>query len=229
MIEFKNTEVLNLEGALRGMRNPMNSWIKSDSCECYDDYDCASCRECKTKKIECGYVYCIGKNDLNLAQRLIKAGPDHRKFLRQIFVSVDVNAPLYWWKEMDQYRVSVVSNSCSTMHKIHAKEFTLDDFSHEHLTPLGLSTLKYIIDRLNVFRETYIGEYEDIPKGRKKDWWDMIQILPTSYNQKRTITLNYETLRNIYNSRRNHKLDEWSVGFMEWIDTLPYSQELIKY
>lgn len=222
MIEFENTEVFNFEGALRGMRNPLNSWSKSDS-----EYPVVSVDFNGAEWVSLRYK--IGPNDLDLAQRLIKAGPDHRKFLRQILVSVDVNAPLYWWKEMDQYRVSVVSNSCSTMHKIHAKEFTLDDFSHEHLTPLGLETLKFIIDRLNVFRETYIGEYEGIPKGKKRDWWDMIQILPTSYNQKRTITLNYETLRNIYNSRRNHKLDEWSVGFMGWIDTLPYAEELIKY
>lgn len=229
MIKFENTEVFNFEGALRGMRNPLNSWNKRDSrygCSYYSD-----CEDCD-QAIVCdsgSAMYLIGENDLILAQQLINAGPDHRKFLRQILVSVDVNAPLYWWKEMDQYRVAVVSNSCSTMHKIHAKELTLDDFSHEHLTPLGLETLKFIIDRLNTFRDTYIGECEGIPKGKKRDWWDMIQILPTSYNQKRTITLNYETLRNIYNSRRNHKLDEWSVGFMEWIDTLPYAEELIKY
>ena len=236
MIKFENTEVFNFEGAIRGMRNPLNSWSKSDSGYCYDD-DCDGCPHANVvnpmhiicTKSDDKFKYIIGENDLILAQQLIKAGSDHRKFLRQIFVSVDITAPLYWWKEMDQYRVAVVSNSCSTMHKIHAKELTLDDFSHEHLTPLGLETLKFIIDRLNTFRNTYVGECEGIPKGKKRDWWDMIQILPTSYNQKRTITLNYETLRNIYNSRRNHKLDEWSVGFMNWIDTLPYAEELIKY
>ena len=227
MIKFTNTEVFNFEGALRGMRNPLNSWSKSDSEYGCGAWNCATCSDNFKCNSFCTDYY-IGENDLNLAQRLIKAGPDHRKFLRQILVSVDINAPLYWWKEMDQYRVAVVSNSCSTMHKVHAKEFTLDDFSHENLTPLGLETLKFIIGRLNTFRDTYVGEYEGIPKGKKRDWWDMIQILPTSYNQKRTITLNYETLRNIYNSRRNHKLDEWSKGFMEWIDTLPYAEELIK-
>ena len=237
MIKFEHTSVMNFENAFRGMRNPLNSWDKSDSFTCNNV--CEKCPHYYIKSSEVGvYESCslnkltdfvIGQNDLSRAKKLVMSGPDHRKFLRQIFVSVDITAPLYWWKEADQYRVSVVSNSCSTMHKIHAKEFTLDDFSHEHLTPLGLETLKFIIDRLNTFRDTYVGEYEGIPKGKKRDWWDMIQILPTSYNQKRTVTLNYETLRNIYNSRRNHKLDEWSVGFMKWIDTLPYAEELIKY
>lgn len=212
MIKFENTEVMNFEGAIRGMRNPLNSWSKSDS-EWFidlDEYD---------EEIP---VYNIGPNDLNLAQRLIKAGSDHRKFLRQIFVSVDITAPLYWWKEFDTYKVGTVANSCSTMHKIHAKEFTIDDFSHEHLTGAPLYYLKNIVDVLNGCRSLYL-ETKD-----KKYWWQMIQLLPSSYNQKRTVTLNYETLRNIYGSRRNHKLDEWSIGFMEWIDSLPYAEELIK-
>lgn len=232
MIEFSNTEVFNFEGALRGMRNPLNSWDKADSEFRCDDPDI--CYSCRYRDVGCSYQWGvhIGENDLNLAQRLIKAGSDHRKFMRQIFVSVDILAPLYWWKEMDQYRISVVTNSTSTMHKIHAKEFTIDDFSHEHLidnfdeeyqyeNPIGV--LDYTIGALNHHREKFL-ETKD-----KKHWWQMIQLLPSSYNQKRTITLNYETLRNVYGSRRNHKLDEWSKGFMEWIDSLPYAEELIKY
>lgn len=226
MIKFENTEVMNFEGAFRGMRNPLNSWDKSDSVHCtLNDYGhCVGCDLdgfCTTKHGANEFV--IGQKDLDLAQRLIKAGSDHRKFLRQIFVSVDITAPLYWWKEFDTYKVATVSNSCSTMHKIHDKEFTIDDFSHEYLTPGGLDVLSDLIYELNFNRKWFVAE-------KNKDfWWNMIQLLPTSYNQRRTITLNYETLRNIYGSRRNHKLDEWSVGFMEWIDSLPYSEELIKY
>ena len=233
MIKFENTEVFNFEGAFRGMRNPLNSWDKSDSF--YDiEEDPASINP------NDWVIYRIGENDLKLAQNLIKAGSDHCKFMRQILVSVDIIAPLYWWKEFDTYKVATVSNSCSTMHTIHTKEFTLDDFSHDHLTDkwsdeneliayngeynnAPQDVLEFIIDALNLYRIRYI-ETKD-----KKYWYDMIQILPTSFNQRRTITLNYETLRNIYGSRRNHKLDEWSVGFMSWIDSLPYSDELIKY
>jgi hypothetical protein len=208
MIKFENTEVMNFPGALRGMRNPLNSWDKYDSE--WDGYGEAD-------------GFSIGDNDLNLAQRLIKAGPDHRKFLRQIFVSVDITAPLYWWKEFDTYKVATVSNSCSTMHTIHKKEFTIDDFSHEHLVDENMWLLDDIIRRLNTCRAIFIKD------KNKREWWQMIQLLPSSYNQNRTVTLNYETLRNIYGSRRNHKLDEWSIGFMTWIDSLPYSEELIKY
>lgn len=223
MIKFENTEVMNFEGAIRGMRNPLNSWDKSDSvftsegdnggtdCPCFCPLDIPS----------------IGPNDLALMKKLIKAGSDHRKFMRQILVSVDITAPLYWWKEFDTYKVATVSNSCSTMHKIHEKEFTLEDFSYEHLSKPALSTLMIVIGDLNFSRKVFIGEYEDIPKGDKAYWWDMIQLLPSSYNQRRTITLNYETLYNIYGSRRNHKLDEWSIGFMNWIKSLPYANELI--
>jgi hypothetical protein len=167
-----------------------------------------------------GY-FSIGPNDLALMKKLIKAGSDHRKFMRQIFVSVDITAPLYWWKEFDTYKVATVSNSCSTMHKIHDKEFTLEDFSYEHLTGRGIEILASIIDQLNKDRKAFILT------NTKSFWWDMIQLLPTSYNQRRTITLNYETLLNIYGSRRNHKLDEWSIGFMDWIKSLPYANELI--
>ena len=241
MIKFENTEVMNFEGAFRGMRNPLNSWDKSDSGLCLRDmYDCKVCNPAVTCPKNGDFEkdwYCIGENDLNLAQRLIKAGPDHRKFLRQIFVSVDITAPLYWWKEFDTYKVGTVSNSCSTMHKIHAKEFSIDDFSHEHLINEPLTEiepgivntynlqakcmLEVLIMVLNTAREMYLKTKD------KKYWWQMIQLLPTSYNQKRTITLTYENIRNMRGSRRNHKLDEWSIGFMEWINSLPYAKELI--
>lgn len=212
MIKFENTNVMNFDGAIRGMRNPLNSWDKSDS------YWNNGRR-----------TYHIGENDLDLARRLIKAGSDHRKFLRQIFVSVDITAPLYWWKEFDTYKVATVANSCSTMHTVHKRDFTRDDFSHEHLlTSNGkaggpLDTLDLIIADLNYWRGRFI-------ETKNKEYWlQIIQLLPTSYNQKRTVTLDYETLRNIYGSRRNHKLDEWSIGFMKWIDSLPCAEELIKF
>lgn len=234
MLKISNFEVLGWEHAIRGMRNPMNSWEKSDSC---------------TQ----GYVWCnefcghpvsgcdkesglyLGPNDLNLMKRLRNAGTDHRKFMRMIVIYVDLTAPLYWWKEFDTYKVGTVANSCSTMHKIAAKEFTLEDFSCEHLindrdfcwdnglmagpecmdTPLNI--LDIVIDALNIYREKYL-ETKD-----KKYWWQMIQLLPSSYNQKRTVMLNYEVLANIHKGRRNHKLDEWHT-FCDWIESLPYSE-----
>ncbi len=213
MIKFNHTEVMNWEGAIRGMRNPLNSWDKSDS-----DY--------KREYDEGGWcmeIFVIGPNDLALMKKLIRAGSDHRKFMRQILVSVDITAPLYWWKEFDTYKVATVSNSCSTMHKIHDKEFILEDFSFEHCKndAIMMSTMDHVIDTLNRARELYLET------KNKAFWWDMIQLLPSSYNQRRTITLNYETLYNIYGSRRNHKLDEWSIGFMDWIKSLPYAEELI--
>ena len=216
MIKFENTEVMNFEGAIRGMRNPLNSWNKSDSY--YDIDDMAI--------VSRGYI--IGPNDLDLARRLIKAGSDHRKFLRQIFVSVDITASLYWWKEFDTYKVATVANSCSTMHKIHAKPIELSDFSIDdfYIEDEGLDLSDYfknVVADCERLRRKYL-EIKD-----KKYWRGLIQLLPESYNQKRTVTLNYETLRNIYGSRRNHKLDEWSIGFMEWIDSLPYAEELIKF
>lgn len=195
MIKIENESVSNISRAIYSARNAMNSWDKSDS------------------DLEKGIV---GSNDLALAKRLCSAGTDHRKFMRMITVYVDITAPLYWLKEMDQYKVGTVSNSCSTMHKIHAKEFTLDDFSCEYLY-LPLQDLRPTIDLLNTYRERYL-ETKD-----KSDWYQIIQLLPSSYNQRRTYLLNYEVLANIYKSRRNHKLDEW-VEFCGWIKTLPYSE-----
>lgn len=222
MIKFENTDVMNFEGAIRGMRNPLNSWDKSDS------------KFSLENKIVNGRFresVRIGENDLALAQRLIKAGSDHRKFLRQIFVSVDITAPLYWWKEFDTYKVGTVANSCSTMHTIHSKPIELSDFSFDEMNidfttgddPLEFSFLYYrVVEDCESLRRRYI-ETKD-----KKYWRALIQLLPEAYNQKRTVTLTYENLRNIYGSRRNHKLTEWSVGFMEFIDSLPYAEELIK-
>ena len=213
MLKIENFEVLGWEHVIRGMRNPMNSWEKSDS-NFFDDSEGHVCNICQghgsMSLIE------IGPNDYALMKNLRNAGTDHRKFMRMITVYLDITGPLYWWKEFDTYKVGTVANSCSTMHKIHAKEFTLEDFSCEKLyDPLG--DLRPIVDRLNVYRERYL-ETKD-----KNDWWQMIQLLPTSYNQKRTVMLNYEVLANIYKSRRNHKLDEWHT-FCDWIEELPYSE-----
>ena len=216
MIKFEHTEVMNFETAIRGMRNPLNSWEKSDS-----EYNIDWIDDSVFHHIYGTDVVCLGENDMNLMKRLINAGTDHRKFLRQILVSVDITAPLYWWKEFDTYKVGTVANSCSTMHKIHAKPFELDDFSHEHLREGVKNILVTTINTLNICRDAFILTKD------KQYWWDMIQLLPSSYNQKRTVTLNYEVLRNIATSRKNHKLDEWSVGFMEWIESLPYADELI--
>lgn len=215
MIKIENTEVLGFEHAIRGMRNPMNSWDKSDS-SFKKDYLLNN----QLSEVTVPRLY-IGKNDISLMKRLRKAGTDHRKYLRMITVYVDITAPLYWWKEFDTYKVGTVANSCSTMHKIQAKEFTLDDFSHEHLMTINIEVLQKVVDVLNGHRKEFI-ETKD-----KKYWWQMIQLLPSSYNQKRTVMLNYETLNNIYKSRKHHKLDEWSTGFMKWIESLPYAKELI--
>ena len=219
MIKTERAEIFGWEAAIRGMRNPMNSWDKSDSgfgCGNDNEYFCENC----SNSFHCTSqtkTYNIGSNDLKLMRTLCKAGSDHRKFMRMINVSVDITAPLYWWKEFDTYKVGTVANSCSTMHKIHAKEFTLDDFSHEHLSDDSIKLLKDIVFVLNFHREKYL-ETKD-----KKYWWQMIQLLPSSYNQKRTVMLNYEVLVNIYKSRKNHKLDEW-VEFCKWIENLPYSE-----
>ena len=219
MIKFENTEVVGWEHAIRGMRNPLNSWDKSDS-----EWEWIGVTVNGDAE---ALDYIIGKNDLNLMKSLRSAGTDHRKFLRMIVVYVDITAPLYWWKEFDTYKVGTVANSCSTMHKIADKEFTLDDFSHDHLIDEDFEMynpsimIQKVVNCLNECREKYL-ETKD-----KKYWWQMIQLLPSSYNQKRTVLFNYEVLNNIYKSRKNHKLDEWSIGFMNWIRSLPYAKELI--
>lgn len=247
-IKFEHTEVVGWEAAIRGMRNPMNSWEKSDS-----GYKCPYLKPERGHTPSCCREnICIGPNDLDLMMRLRNAGTDHRKFMRMIVVYVDITAPLYWWKEFDTYKVGTVANSCSTMHKIHAKEFRLDDFSCEHLEncvypkegpnanneAYWFEIMERIVSSLNLARQLYLDT------GDKKYWWQMIQLLPSSYNQKRTVMLNYEVLANIYKSRKNHKLDEWAdhdlknpdstaqalysrdqyFGFCDWIKTLPYSE-----
>lgn len=282
MIKFENTEVVGWEAAIRGMRNPMNSWDKSDSgyCETNGPNHCSACEHtnfCNASEADIGTKYIIGPNDLDLMKRLRNAGTDHRKFMRMITVYVDITAPLYWWKEFDTYKVGTVANSCSTMHKIASKEFTLEDFSCEELIsdwvgdnnesmyywrPKGMSIdlfasplqgLEVIIGLLNANRMRYFkicdqlgndtthDEMITLQNLKKKYWWQMIQLLPSSYNQKRTVMLNYEVLANIYKSRKGHKLDEWSehpcittkaeewgqtvyLGFCDWIKTLPYSE-----
>ena len=238
MIKITDTEVVGWEHAIRGMRNPLNSWDKSDSdwnFDCIEDPD--NFYTYKTKD-----EYEIGPNDLNLMKRLRKAGTDHRKFMRMIVVYCDILAPLYWWKEFDTYKIATVANSCSTMHKIHAKEFVWEDFSDEHLDDernvlencneyqLGdhywpeytsRDILNLTIYALNYYRDLYLQTKD------KKYWWQLIQLLPSSYNQKRTVMLNYEVLANMYKSRKDHKLDCWRT-FCDWIKTLPYS-ELITY
>lgn len=233
------------EAIIRGMRNPLNSWSKSDSKE----YTGVFCGECNGEYMSRTNGFIIGSNDLDLMKRLDKAGTEHRKFMRMITVYMDITAPLYWWKEFDAYKVGTVCNSCSTMHKIHAKEFTLDDFSHEHLlsftnhnkdeklTPsikLGCKRcevssygiLEFTVSMLNTCREKYLTALkteEETGFSAKDIWWQMIQLLPSSYNQKRTVMLNYEVLASMYHQRKNHKLDEWRT-FCEWIKTLPCSE-----
>ena len=246
MIKLENTEVVGWEHAIRGMRNPLNSWDKSDSEFIRDpDYGCSGNCPCEDIDGHCDCCF-IGANDLDLMKRLRNAGTDHRKFMRMITVYVDITAPLYWWKEFDTYKVGTVANSCSTMHKIAAKEFTQEDFSYEHLDDIWgyepevrdmAPTIEFethtdkitnyvlgpddilnlTIKMLNRCRDLYLKAKE------KTYWWQMIQLLPTSYNQKRTVMLNYEVLANIYQSRRSHKLDEWK-DFCKWIEGLPYSE-----
>lgn len=220
MIKVENVDTWGFEAAIRGMRNPLNSWDKSDSY-----YGCAVdlCNKCINSYNDCEDAYkyyVIGNADVALMQKLFKGGSEHRKYLRQIFVSMDIIAPLYWWKEFDTYKVGTVANSCSTMHKIHCKEFELDNFSHEHLLNGRLETLEYIIADLNYSREIYL-ETKD-----KDYWWQMIQLLPSSYNQRRTITMNYENVVNMIHQRENHKLDEWR-SFVEELNKLPYIKAIM--
>ena len=202
MIQLDRTSVMNLENAMRGARNPMNSWGRMDSY--YDDSG----------------NYILGPNDLDLAKRLRRAGSDHRKFIRQIFVSVDITAPMYWWKEYDTYKVATVANSTSTMHKIHSKPFSMEDCSTDHMTTAKAELMKQVGDKLEEIRLRFV-EHKN-----KEDWYDLIQLLPSSYNQLRTCSFNYETLVNIYHSRKNHKLQEWHT-FCDWIETLPYADGII--
>ena len=245
MLKIENTEVVGWEHAIRGMRNPKNSWEKSDSGICQSETEFGYCyldhrKYCPRQNTD-GPAFCIGPKDLDLMTRLRNSGTDHRKFMRMITVYVDILAPLYWWKEFDTYKVGTVANSCSTMHKIHAKEFTMADFSTEHLvsgwagkdkngTDIVLTgpyeCMENIIIMLNRVRNSYLVALKTESETgllAKDIWWQMIQLLPTSYNQKRTVMLNYEVLANIYKSRRNHKLDEWHI-FCDWIESLPYSE-----
>lgn len=233
MIQITNIETYGWEAAIRGMRNPMNSWEKSDSKPCYIlkdltlknyEYRCAGCKNEFTTRPRC---LLIGPEDFKLMLKLAKAGSDHAKYRRMIGVTMNILAPLYWWKEFDTYKVGTVANSCSTMHKIAEREFTLDDFSHEHLSNFSshpdkvidpISILESTIKTLNACRDCYLLEDHD-----KYFWWQMIQLLPSSYNQLRTVQLNYEVLTNIYHSRKDHKLDEWR-DFCKMIENLPYSE-----
>jgi hypothetical protein len=212
MIKIEKTDVYGWEAAIRGMRNPMNSWDKMDS----------GLKEITIDGHFDGVDFVVGENDHDLMTRLAKGGSVHAKYRRMITVTCDITAPLYWWKEFDTYKVGTVANSCSTMHKIHANEFILDDFSHEHLTDddilqSNVDILQFVIDALNFAREDFIKT------GDKKYWWQMIQLLPTSYNQKRTVQMNYEVLVGMYRDRKNHKLDEWHT-LCDWIEKLPYSE-----
>lgn len=248
MIKIEHTEVFGFDAAIRGMRNPMNSWDKSDSVFYYRD--CRSCLHSLEDNCQLYDCTVLGKNDLALMKNLSNAGTDHSKYLRFITVTADITAPLYWWKEYDTYKVGTVANSCSTMHKIHEKEFTLDDFSHEHLMDFaeGYSedddlvvrvsvdsskkVLLHTIETLNYYREMYlhtkVKPMKDESKRAglmKKYWWQMIQLLPSSYNQKRTVLLNYQVLKNMYHARKSHKLDEW-LDFCRWCESLPYFREI---
>lgn len=231
MIKVEDIEVYGWEAAIRGMRNPKNSWEKSDSHQCHEGCPMVECED--EPAIGCNdgkYGYCIGVNDLDLMKRLYKGGTEHRKYLRMITVTMDITAPLYWWKEFDTYKIGTVANSCSTMHTIHKNEFTLEDFSHEHLGSeviingeqynIALETLQHTITVLNTFRQWFIET-----RG-KQYWYQMIQLLPTSYNQKRTVTMNYENAANMIHQRTGHKLDEWRE-FVKVLEKLPYLSEIM--
>ena len=220
MIKIENAKVVGWEEAIRGMRNPMNSWEKSDSGWESDYFNTTDYDSRKYVEFNGDDSYFLGPNDAGLMMKLRNCGTDHRKFMRMITVYMDITAPLYWWKEYDTYKVGTVANSCSTMHKISEKEFTLDDFSHEHLQEDSIAVLESVIHTLNVHREWFNEKALDDPKI---DWWQMIQLLPSSYNQLRTVMLNYEVLANMYKSRKNHKLDEWRT-FCESIKAFPYSE-----
>lgn len=238
MLKIENVDTYGWEAAIRGLRNPMNSWAKSDSYECGGDCDyCPDQDDCHKHRgdphqdamRECGFY--IGDADLALMKRMNKGGPEESKYRRMITATLDVTAPLYWWKEYDTYKVGTVANSCSTMHKIAAKEFTPADFSLEHIGDMSIPTIMKIIEDLNLWRKAY-NEYENMDQvikskyTKKQCWYNMIQLLPSSYNQCRTLQLNYEVLANIYRQRRHHKLDEWHT-FCNWIEKLPYAELIV--
>ena len=236
MIKIENTDVYGFEAAIRGMRNPWNSWEKSDSVMCegadgFEDCTTHAAKSCPRYGDFSHDIFCVGKADYELMKKLVSLGSVHGKFMRMINVTVDITAPMYWWKEFDTYKVGTVRNSCSTMHTITAKAFTFDDFSHEHLTDDGLCVLENIIEALNDARDAYF-EYdmssETLQAGLTKEiiWWQIIQLLPSSYNQRATVQLNYAVLCNIYHSRKNHPLDEWQ-DFCRWIESLPYSELIV--
>lgn len=216
MLKTENCMTYGWDGAIRGMRNPMNSWHRSDSHNCVTYRE--DCWACDYDDVECDCYY-IGEKDLGLMKRLAKAGSEHAKYLRMIHIQMDIVAPLYWWKEFDTYKIGTVANSCSTMHKIHSKEFTMDDFSHEHMKEENLEWLDSTIDRLNRYRKMYNLAKE------KYDWWQLIQMLPSSYNQRRTVDMNYQTALNIIKQRKNHKLDEWHT-LCDALLELPYMREI---
>ena len=223
MVKIEDVEVMGIRKAIKGMRNAMNSWEKRDSSLLFcHEIICALCPYESLDSIECDNKshFIIGESDMKLCKNLIKAGSPDRKFLRMIHVQADVTAPLYWWKEYDTYKVGTVANSCSTMHTIHKRDLTLDDFSYEHLIPVALDCLNETIKTINTARQFVVD------MKLKEDWWQMIQLLPSSFNQMRTIDLNYENLLSIYRQRKGHKLDEWRE-FCKWIETLPYMKEFL--
>lgn len=218
-MKFENTEVFNFEGAIRGMRNPLESWGKSDSAKCFS----LECENCNRNKLDCSNVngcdYIVGNNDLSLMHKLIKAGSEHRKFIRQIFVSVDITAPIYWWKEFDTYKIGTVANSTSTMHKLASTPITIDCFEFN---------CDVVIPIFNVYVETLETMRQEYNKTKNKEIWKtIIQMLPESWLQKRTVTMNYENILNMVHQRKNHKLSEWSTSFIEWARSLPYAEELL--
>lgn len=226
MIKIEKFDVFNLEGALRGMRNPMESWDKSDSMSCDCVLYCEDCFANKSKSNAACGEYSVGKSDMKLMQKLYKAGSDHSKFMRQIFVSMDITAPLYWWKEFDTYKVGTVANSCSTMHTIHKRPLTVDDFSHEHLSTRSYEALEGLICVINESRRRIVEDVDE--KDKKYHWWQMIQLLPSSYNQKRTVTMSYANLAAIIKARGCHKLNEWIIFCAEMLTNAPYLAEIIK-
>lgn len=235
MIRFEHTEVFGWRAAIRGMRNALESWDRSDSRHCWNMPDCMTCPRYASEDAcvwpDTGVNYVLGENDLGLMKRLVSAGPDHGKFMRYLVVQLDITAPLYWWKEYDTYKVGTVANSCSTMHKIHARDLTLEDFSCEHLVEGGQTALARVLSVINEARDLHNHFEEYAAKdelnseitGKKTAWWQMIQLLPSSFNQKRTVSLNYQVIRSMYHARKNHKLDEWH-DFCRWAESLPYSE-----